>query len=135
MRETWAALVYLALEIAEPLGTEGEEPADGEAAGAVHPGQTVGEARRAEYVPFAQAVAGRVREGASLQELSLDGIAPAPAGEARTAMRTAVLSQSMRLVYLTFKVLEEEEEAAGKKVARPFIPGTGPKRGDGQPAW
>jgi len=80
-------------------------------------------------------VADRVGEGKTLPEISLDEIAPAGDGEMRSAMRTAVLSQSMRLVYLTFKVLEEEEEAAGKKVARPFIPGTGPKRGDGMPAW
>lgn len=139
LRELWVSLVYLTLEIAEPAAAtcppDAAQPQAGAPSNAVHPGQTVDEGRRREFVPFAQAVARRVDEGKSLQQLSLEDICPAPAGQPRSAMKTAILSHSMRLVFLTFTVLAEEQEAAGKKVAQPFIPGTGPKRGDGMPAW
>lgn len=139
LRESWISLVYLTLEIAEPAAATGDAAAGQAGAGApgagVHPGQTVDEARRREFVPFTQAVADRVGEGKALNQLALEDIAPTPAGQPRSAMQTAILSQSMRLVFLTFRVLAEEQEAAGKKVAQPFIPGTGPKRGDGMPAW
>ena len=52
----------------------------------------------------------------------------------RTPLRAAVLANCVRVVFLTLGVLGDER-AAGATTARPYIPGTGPKRGDGQPAW
>mmetsp|Transcript_1321 Transcript_1321/g.3473 ORF Transcript_1321/g.3473 Transcript_1321/m.3473 type:complete len:178 (-) Transcript_1321:80-613(-) len=124
LRHTWISLVYLTLQIVE-----------GKEEGASHPGQTVSTAERKELLPFTEAVVLRVGEGATLQSLSIEDIAPTPIDEPRTPMQTAILKQNMRLVFLTLMVLQEEAEAAGKTVARPFIPGTGPKRGDGLSAW
>ena len=70
--------------------------------------------------------------GAALGDLSVDDLVGAD--PQRTPLRAAVLANCVRVVFLTLSVLGDER-AAGATTARPYIPGTGPKRGDGQPAW
>eukprot|EP00747_Dinoflagellata_sp_TGD_P219230 gnl/TRDRNA2_/TRDRNA2_91380_c0_seq1.p1 gnl/TRDRNA2_/TRDRNA2_91380_c0~~gnl/TRDRNA2_/TRDRNA2_91380_c0_seq1.p1 ORF type:complete len:276 (+),score=42.18 gnl/TRDRNA2_/TRDRNA2_91380_c0_seq1:1-828(+) len=121
LRKLWISLIYLTLELADT-------PAEGSA----NPATTVDSTLRNEYAKIVAAIRDQVTAGATLQELSVDSlIGPDPE---RTPLRKAVLSQSIRVVYLTLQVLDEEATAAGETAARPFIPGTGPRRGDGQPA-
>ena len=88
----------------------------------------VAEPQREEYQPFVRGVVSARARGLALGELELQEVLPAgDARESRTPQETAVLRQSMRLVWLVVTVLEEEERAqpaAAAEAPQPFIPGT-----------
>jgi len=124
LRALWIALVYLTLEsVNHPTKHSGPEV-----------GATVPPDQREKFEPFVRSVVSRKQRGFTLQALKLEEILT-DAGEggsasARTPIETAILSQSMRLVFLTLTVLDEELPPPGSKrdPPKPYIPGTGPGR-------
>lgn len=127
LRRLWIAFVYMALE---EIGETGTEDGGATAAAALVPA-----ALRDEHARLVASLVGARRASRPLSELTLDEMAGPPAdgkgGAApRDAMEAAVLTQSMRIVYLTIDVVEDVERAGerndAKKVPRPPIPGSGP---------
>ena len=74
------------------------------------------------------------REIASVEfkDLKLRELLPGDEAKARNPIERAILSQSLKLIWVTLEVLEQEEEAelagvepaASRPAPRPFIPGT-----------
>ena len=139
LRTLWLSLVHLTLEAegeAAPPGGDGGDGGDGRDGrdGGEEPlaAASVDASARDEYSPLVEEVRRKVGGGAALGDLSVDDLVGAD--PQRTPLRAAVLANCVRVVFLTLGVLGDER-AAGATTARPYIPGTGPKRGDGQPAW
>ena len=133
LRTLWLSLVYLTLEAegeAAPPGGRGGGGGDGGEAPLA--AASVDASARDEYSPLVEEVRRKVVGGAALGDFSVDDLVGAD--PQRTPLRAAVLANCVRVVFLTLGVLGDER-AAGATTARPYIPGTGPKRGDGQPAW
>lgn len=118
LRSLWIALVYLTLEAV-----------DHPARLAANVGATVPEDTRAKFEPFVRGVVDRKRRGFTLQALKLEELlgGESQPEQERSAMETAILSQSMRLIFLTLTVLDEEFPPPGKREPnpKPFIPGGG----------
>ena len=97
-------------------------------------GETVGAELREKYAPLVEGVVVAHVQGRALQSLELsEFLQPVPSD----AVEKAVLSQSMRLIFLTLVVLKEEGEGIPIKPAggpptkrgydgppQPYIPGT-----------
>ena len=121
LRSLWVALIYLALA---QLSHTTEH-----AGGAASLVESVPAALRAKYEPLVSGVVEAHKRGAELQSLTLEELLPA--SPPQDAQERAILSQSMRLVFLTAVVLKEVELARPVKMEeqqgppRPYIPGTG----------
>ena len=129
LRTLWLSLIYLTLEAEGEAAPPGGDGGDG---GEPLAAASVDASARDEYSPLVEEVRRKVGGGAALFDLSVDDLVGAD--PQRTPLRAAVLANCVRVVFLTLGVLGDER-AAGATTARPYIPGTGPKRGDGQPAW
>jgi len=112
LRDLWLSLVYLTLRELGHAAEEGLAAAD-----------SVPEETRVTYALFVNNIVAAQGAGAALSELKIDAMLPsaAAADAPRTALQTAILSQSMRVVYLTKTVIDEEERAGPQP--KPFIPG------------
>ena len=121
LRALWCALVYLTLERVD-------HPAAGVAGFGAAIGKTVAPDVRDRYGTFVGAVVDGRGEGSTLAEMTLEKVlkyAGMDQDKDRSPTETAVLSQSLRLVYLTMTILEEEEAVTKPaKEPKPFIPGT-----------
>jgi len=110
LRRLWLCLVYLTLE---ELGQAGAAP---------EVGDSVPADLKEKYGPFVRNVVSAKARGATLQSLKLDALLDTTAP--RSAMETAILSQSMRLCFLAMVVVDEERLASGEdEPPKPFIPG------------
>ena len=122
LRHMWTCLVYLTLaQVSHP--TKGADVGD-----------SVGVELRKKYTPMVEGVVSAHTNGRTLPSLELCEFLKPPAD----AVEKAVLSQSMRLIFLTLVVLEEERGAVpikppgtgavgGPKAGgppQPYIPGT-----------
>lgn len=121
LRSLWVALVYLALaQLSHPTEFAG---------GAASLVESVPAEIRAKHEPLVSGVVEARTRGAELQSLKLEELLPAAAPQ--NPQERAILSQSMRLVFLTAVVLDEVERARPRKAEeqegppRPYIPGTG----------
>uniref|UniRef100_A0A7S0L487 Uncharacterized protein n=1 Tax=Coccolithus braarudii TaxID=221442 RepID=A0A7S0L487_9EUKA len=113
LRKVWACLVYLTLEETDHHPHYHAAPAS--------PGQTVPAEQRERFADFVTNVVDARAKGITLPSLQLESVWRGD--EPRNAVETAVLSQSMRVVFLTITVLKEEALASGKEPPKPFIPG------------
>ena len=133
LRRLWVCLVFLTLEA---VGVEVEATGDED----TESGTAVPAEVRDEYSAFVQRIVDAKRGGATLKALKLDELLGSRGAEPRTAIETAVLSQSMRLCFFTMVVLDDERRASGEdddtaynsiaakgkgSAPGPFIPGGG----------
>ena len=121
LRHLWVCLVYQTLaQVSHPTK-------------AAEVGDTVGVELREKYAPLVEGVVTAHTQGCALPSLELSAFVQPPAD----AIEKAVLSQSMRLIFLTLVVLKEEGEGIAIKPAggpptkrgydgppQPYIPGT-----------
>ena len=124
LRRLWICLVYLTLEAAGTVSAADEESV----------GQTVPADLRQKFGTFVTNVVAAKKRGATLKTLKLDELFSSPtAAESRTPLETAILSQSMRVCFLTMVVIDEERLASGEDDTYypgkddepgPFIPGS-----------
>jgi hypothetical protein len=117
LRRLWIALVYLTID-----ATIGNIE--------VGSSSLVPKQLRTEHARLVSKLVEARRTSVPLSEVSLAEAAGPTKGEARDAMATAVLTQSMRVVYLTVDVLESIDLAGGRadtpkerRTPKPFIPG------------
>lgn len=125
LRTVWISLVYLTLERVNHIKSSSL-------------GDTVDPSIRQKFYTFVYDVVNAKKQGYDLQTLKLeqlvrsDGDVQSEEDKGKTeqekAVENAILSQSMRLVFLTLTVLDEEALAKGEEGGnppRPNIPGTG----------
>ena len=118
LRSAWISLVYLTLE---RRGVSTSSAADA---------LEVAPRVREVYEAAVDSILLRREIGdAQFQDLKLYELLPSDAGNGKTAIERAILSQSMKVIWVTLDVLEQEEEASepvtgAERAARPFIPGT-----------
>ena len=115
LRSLWTSLVYLTLETVEHPTSH-----------TIELGATVPTEQREKFAPFVRGVVERKKRGFTLQSLKLEEMMASGAVEsapARTPVETAILSQSLRLIFLTLVVLDEELPSS--EPPKPFIPGGG----------
>ncbi|GMI36568.1 hypothetical protein TrRE_jg5005 [Triparma retinervis] len=128
LRSIWISLVYLTLERVSHLKTSSSL------------GDTVDPAIRQKFYTFVYDVVNAHKQGYTLQTLKLENLVRSGAeeggeveeagkSEQDKAIEKAILSQSMRLVFLTLTVLEEEALAneggtGDANPPKPPIPGT-----------
>lgn len=101
LRQLWICLIYLTLE-------EAGLPAPADAADA---GSTILEEVRKKYRNFVASIVQAKKQGLALKSLNIDQFREQDTP--RNALEDAILAQSMRVVYLTTVVLEEERLATG----------------------
>lgn len=98
LRQLWICLIYLTLE-------EAGLPAPADA------GSTILEEVRKKYRNFVASIVQAKKQGLALKSLNIDQFREKDSP--RNALEDAILAQSMRVVYLTTVVLEEERLATG----------------------
>lgn len=138
LRLTWISLIYLTLErLNRPvLFCDGRMLDDGEAA-ITFP--FVEDKYRQKYADFINNIVQANVSGKSLSQLDVKSMAQLsdngstrvnPIGNLDTPMEKAILLHSMRLIYLTMTVVDEENECSDEggvgpaPPPRPYIPGT-----------
>ena len=138
LRLTWISIIYLTLErLNHPvLFCEGRKLDDGNTT--IEP-PFVEDKYREKYVNFIENIVQARASGKSLSQLDVKGMTQLsdndstrvnPLDNLDTPMEKAILSHSMRLIYLTMTVVDEEtrcfeEGGAGPAPPpRPYIPGT-----------
>lgn len=113
LRTVWISLVYLTLEnVAHPIKS-----------GSANAGASVPEDTRQKFRTFVYDVVNAKAAGYTFEALKLeDVVRRSGEGEAPMSdMERAILSQSMRIVFLTLTVLNDMEAASGPP--KPNIPG------------
>ena len=120
LRRLWLSLTYMTLELLEAESGDAQSPPELASVAGVPP------AISADHAPFVVNLVSAKREGRSLSELSIDEMMVASGGSrsgGASAMERAVLQQSMRVVFLTVDVVEDEKLAGTRADAGPKIPG------------
>lgn len=143
LRRLWVSLIYLTLERLAADGDGGQGSSGSSSEGGKTSSACVPSDIRASNEPFVANLIAAKRSGRALSECDIDEMltsrsssatsdddAPAAAAAAaaappsRDAVERAVLQQSMRVVYLTVDVVEDEKLAGTRADAGPKIPGT-----------
>ena len=125
LRTVWLSLVYLVAEnVGHPSQPNQSRSKSKTTAAAV--GATVPPEIRSQFCTFIYDVVNARQSGYTLETLKLEDLMRRSGGDeekSMTDMERAILSQSMRICFLTLTVLDETEKATGKQPPKPNIPG------------
>ena len=122
LRTVWLSLVYL---VAENVGYTDGKATGNSAADAAQVGSSVPAEIRSQFCTFVYDVVNARKGGYTFEALKLEDLMRRSGEEAKpmTQVERAILSQSMRICFLTLTVMDETALARGDQPPKPNIPG------------